>query len=34
MAKYELMLILDPSLSDDDRTASLSRIKETLESNS
>jgi small subunit ribosomal protein S6 len=28
------MLILDPSLSDDDRTASLSRIKETLESNS
>jgi ribosomal protein S6 len=34
MAKYELMLILDPSLSDDDRTSLLSRIKEIIESNS
>jgi small subunit ribosomal protein S6 len=28
------MLILDPSLSDDDRTSLLSRIKEIIESNS
>ena len=34
MAKYELMLILDPSLSDDDRNSTLSKIKETIESNS
>gem|GEM_PF-6595115 len=34
MAKYELMLILNPGVSDDDRTSLITRVKEILESNS
>jgi ribosomal protein S6 len=34
MAKYELMLILDPSLNEEDRNSLLTKIKETIESNS
>jgi len=31
MANYEFMLILDPSLSEEDRTASITEMKSTLE---
>ena len=34
MAKYELMLILNSSASDEDRTTLLTTVKEILESNS
>jgi small subunit ribosomal protein S6 len=30
MTNYELMLILDPSISEDERTSSLENIKEIL----
>jgi ribosomal protein S6 len=33
MNKYELMLILDPKLSDDERASTLSTIKKTITDN-
>ena len=33
MANYELMLILDPSLSEEDRNAGLDELKELLKTN-
>jgi small subunit ribosomal protein S6 len=34
MTNYELMLIIDPTLSEEDRNASLSELKELFEKNS
>lgn len=34
MTKYELMLIVDPTISEEDRNASLSELKELFEKNS
>jgi small subunit ribosomal protein S6 len=34
MAKYELMVIIDPSLSEEDRNASIDNLKSILEKNS
>ncbi len=33
MANYELMLLLDPSISEDDRTASLNELKKLFKEN-
>ncbi len=34
MTKYELMLIIDPSLKEEDRNSLLTKVKEILEANS
>jgi small subunit ribosomal protein S6 len=34
MAKYELMIIIDPSISEEDRNASIDNLKSILEKNS
>ncbi len=34
MAKYEMMLIIDPSLSEEDKTSNLNELKELFKTNS